>query len=166
MSTGSLPSSHPLRILCLHDNNSSAEELYDNLQNLDHRLYRNHQVELVYVNSPLRTNDTGSDVWWEGGACDDEKGYLGLDASLLHVRQVLGTMPFSGVLAVGHGAGLASLLQLMGTIDLEFGIFVHGHALLEEDEQRLVDVDDYYWPVLHVCGKYGKAGGFASRPVA
>jgi hypothetical protein len=130
----------------MHDNNSSAEELYDKLQNLDHRLHRNHQVELVYVSSPLRTNDIGSDVWWEEGA---EKGYLGLDASLLHVRQVLGTMPFSGMLAVGQGAGLASLLQLMG-IELEFGIFVHGHALLEEEE-RLVDD----WPVLHVCGTEG-----------
>jgi hypothetical protein len=144
MSTESLPTS--LRILCLHDNNSSAEERYNKLLNLDHRLYRNHQVELVYVSSPLRTNDIGSDVWWEEGV---EKDYLGLDASLLHIRQVLGTMPFSGMLALGQGAGLASLLQLMG-IELEFGIFVHGHALLEEEE-RLVD----HWPVLHICGTEG-----------
>jgi hypothetical protein len=127
----------------LHENNSSAAELYDKLQKLDRRLYRNHQVELVYVNSPLRTDDKGSNVWWEEG---EEKVYLGLDASLLHIRQVLGTMPFSGILAVGQGAGLASLLPLMG-IELELGIFVNGHALLEEEE-RLVDD----WPVLHICG--------------
>jgi hypothetical protein len=143
MTTESFPA--PLRILCLHDANSSAEQLHEKLKNLDRRLYRNHQVALVYVNSPLRTDDEGSNMWWEKQA-GNEKLYFGLDASLLHVRQVLGTMPFSGILGVGHGAGMMSLLPLMG-IELEFGIFLHGHALLEEEEQL---VDD--WPVLHICG--------------
>lgn len=142
MTTESHPT--PLRILCLHDGNSSAEKLHEKFKNLDHRLYRNHQVELVYVDSPLRTDEEGSSMWWEKQAGNEELCF-GLDASLLHVRQVLGKMPFSGILGVGQGAGMSSLLQLMG-IELEFGIFVHGHALLEEMEGR----DD--WPVLHICG--------------
>jgi Serine hydrolase (FSH1) len=44
-----------LRILCLHDKGSSAPELKDVLKLLGDRLYDNHSIDLVYVNSPFIT---------------------------------------------------------------------------------------------------------------
>lgn len=151
MSNDSSVSPPSLRILCLHDGNSSAEELHAQLQSLDQALHRNHKVELVYINSPLRDakeepnqKDNGGRVWWEKSESEEE--YSGLDATLLHVKQVMSSMPFSGVLAVGHGAALAAFLPFMGN-SLEFGIFVHGASLLEEEERLIED-----WPVLHIIG--------------
>lgn len=130
-----------LRILCLHGENSSAEQLHECLQSLDRRLHRKHRVELVYINSPLHAEE--GHVWWEE---NEEADYSGLDATLLHVKQVLASMPFSGIFAVGQGAALASLLPFL-TNKLEFGIFVLGHSLLEEEERLIED-----WPVLHIVG--------------
>jgi len=136
-----------LRILCLHDGSSSAVELHEALQQLDRRLHRNHQVELVYINSPLRGNNADGHVWWEENQdSNGQKHFVGLDATILHVKQVLASMPFSGVLSVGRGAALASLLPFLVN-DLEFGIFIHGQALLEEEERLIED-----WPVLHLVG--------------
>lgn len=149
MATESMNGTAPsLRILCLHDGNSSAAELHKCLASLDRRLDAKHNVELVYVNSPLQATDNSGLVWWEENHTDteDEKQYVGLDACLLHVKQVLASMPFSGLLAVGQGAALASLLPFVES--LEFSIFVHGQSLLEEKE-RLIEED---WPVLHILG--------------
>jgi hypothetical protein len=130
------------RILCLHNGNSSAKELNGRLQSLDERLHQKHNVELVYVNSPLRDAKEGL-VWWEKADGTDEE-YSGLDATLLYLKQVLSSMPFSGVLAVGQGAALAAFLPFMAN-SLEFGIFVHGSSLLKEEERLIED-----WPVLHI----------------
>lgn len=132
------------RILCLHNGNSSAKELNARLQSLDERLHQKHNVELVYVNSPLRDAKEGL-VWWEKADGTDEE-YSGLDATLLYLKQVLSSMPFSGVLAVGHCAALAAFLPFMAN-SLEFGIFVHGSSLLKEEERLIED-----WPVLHIIG--------------
>lgn len=150
MSTNKAPS---LRILCLHDAHSSAEELYEKMKVMDKRLFEKHNVELVYVNSPLLdTNSINGLVWWQEEENDDkeetnQQRNIGLDATLLHVKQVLASMPFSGLLAVGQGAALGSLLPFL-VDDLEFCIFVNGYSLLQEEE-RLVDED---WPVLHIVG--------------
>ena len=42
-----------LRILCLHDNESNANELSNKLELLGERLYEKHAIDLVYINSPL-----------------------------------------------------------------------------------------------------------------
>jgi hypothetical protein len=46
-----------LRILCLHDTNSNASQLSDQLEELGERLYEKHAIDLVYVNSPLLKAD-------------------------------------------------------------------------------------------------------------
>lgn len=136
------------RILCLHDENSSALALSKQLKRLDRQL-RNHAVELCFLNSPLlhSSNDNnGGFVWWENNDDTVEPQYVGLDATLLHVKQVLACTPFvAGILAVGKGA---ALLPFLINDDLEFAILVHGKSILEEQE-RLVDED---WPVLHIVG--------------
>lgn len=138
-----------LRVLCLHDCDSNALELHQSIKLLDERLYEKHSVELVYINSPLIRNSAPKGdgppprIWWE---LVDEK-YIGLDASLLHLRQTWNSMPFSGILAVGQGTTLASLLPLIGVDGLEFGVFLRGKALLEEDCGLLSD-----WNCLHVMG--------------
>ncbi|GKY98435.1 hypothetical protein MPSEU_000801000 [Mayamaea pseudoterrestris] len=47
-----------LRILCLHDARSNATELKESLKLLGERLYLNHGIDLVFVNSPLVVVDT------------------------------------------------------------------------------------------------------------
>lgn len=136
-----------LQILCLHDEKSSGTELYERLQQLDRRLHRNHHVQLVYINSPLLGNEDCGHVWWNSSENDNDQQFVGLDATMLYVKQVIASMPFSGVLAVGQGAALASLLPFVGGRDLEFAIFVHGQSLLEEDECLVED-----WPVVHIVG--------------
>eukprot|EP00586_Coscinodiscus_wailesii_P021916 CAMPEP_0172496900 /NCGR_PEP_ID=MMETSP1066-20121228/94676_1 /TAXON_ID=671091 /ORGANISM="Coscinodiscus wailesii, Strain CCMP2513" /LENGTH=390 /DNA_ID=CAMNT_0013269443 /DNA_START=24 /DNA_END=1196 /DNA_ORIENTATION=+ len=42
-----------MRILCLHGGHSSAAFLRADLFQLEQRLYQNHNIELVYVNSPI-----------------------------------------------------------------------------------------------------------------
>jgi len=78
----------------------------------------------------------------------NEKNLLGLDASLLLLKQVWNSMPFWGVLAIGKGAAVGSFLSLMGlSPEPSFCCFVHGESLLEEEEQ-LVDI-----PCLHIVGE-------------
>ena len=85
----------------------------------------------------------------EADASPPKTQFLGLDASLLLLRQVWSSMPFWGVLAVGDGAAVASFLPLLPDVHPmpAFGIFIHSHCLLEEEE-RLLD----HWPCLHVVG--------------
>ena len=69
-----------LRVLCLHDARSNALELSRKLDALGERLYRNHAIDLVFVDGPLvvekiETVTTATDeksfrnqplrVWWE-----------------------------------------------------------------------------------------------------
>jgi hypothetical protein len=140
-----------LRVLCLHDANSNATKLSNQLEELGERLYEKHAIDLVYINSPLTNGATNSEteepdrIWWED--TDDGK-FVGLDASLLLLRQVWNSMPFWGVLAVGQGAAAASFLPLLPVDPMPaFGIFVHGESILEEEE-RLIE----QFPCLHVVG--------------
>jgi len=145
-----------LRILCLHDANSNAVELQDRIKHLDERLWEKHGIELVYVNSPLVVvRDTQEDannsrdkqpirVWWQRSG---DQEYLGLDASLLHLRQIYKSTPFVGFIGFGQGATIGSILPPLLHPALEFGVFVHGESILEDDEAMMEG-----WPCLHVTG--------------
>jgi hypothetical protein len=125
-----------LRILCLHDSGSNATELSDRLEALGERLYENHAIDLVYVNSPLLVRQAGhvskdqQRIWWDER---QEGKYDGLDATLLLLRQVWTSMPFWGILAVGQGAAVGSFLPLLpGLQPPAFCIFVNGETIFEE----------------------------------
>ena len=246
----------PFRVLCLHDELSNAGELSGRFSMLGQRLYDNHAIELVFINSPLlaRTSDkskksgksstsesstTGDQndddendvdentiqsknarIWWEevsatsaarwstntslgtrigeGNKNDDDsdkndsdtkenqtpsssssspihgdhrgngddneasttnasdnKHYLGLDASLLLLRQIWSSQPFWGILAVGQGASVAMFLALLPDISHRpsFSIFVEGTTVLDDDEELLLDDDgNNAMPCLHILG--------------
>ncbi|GAX10117.1 hypothetical protein FisN_3Lh308 [Fistulifera solaris] len=56
----------PLRILCLHDSHSNAEQLKTELDTLGKRLFEKHGgIDLVYVNSPIALQLETERVWWE-----------------------------------------------------------------------------------------------------
>lgn len=147
-----------LRILCLHDEGSHANKLSDQLESLGERLYENHAIDLVYVNSPLlmressssptRSGDEAPDrVWWEER---DENKFVDLDASLLLLRQVWSSMPFWGILGVGRGAAVGSFLPLMPVSPMPaFCIFVNGETLLPDEQERLIED----LSCLHIMGK-------------
>lgn len=79
--------------------------------------------------------------------------YVGLDASLLHLKQIWSSSPFWGILAVGQAAGVASLLPLLPSTDgrtpqpPSFMIFVHAKSLLEQDEPLTEHLN---LPCLHI----------------
>jgi Serine hydrolase (FSH1) len=146
-----------LRILCLHDGDSNADELSDSLLLLSQKLAQLHAIDLVHVQSPIvclpETLDPDRKamprVWWEEtlpttttpfsvviaadttavqSEIDPDSTvaqpsaetelfppqYRGLDASLLLLQQIWislsGGAPFWGILGVGQGAAVASLL--------------------------------------------------------
>mmetsp|Transcript_8943 Transcript_8943/g.13759 ORF Transcript_8943/g.13759 Transcript_8943/m.13759 type:complete len:330 (+) Transcript_8943:73-1062(+) len=141
-----------LRILCLHGDKSNAKKTHRTLQSLDRRLFENHGVELVYINSPLKIEEESPDdserrIWWEES---EKHPFGGLDASLLQIQQIWKSSNFSGILAFGQGAAIASLLPLLQPI-VEFGIFLHGEALLEDDEMLMEN-----WPSLHMVQESAK----------
>lgn len=125
-----------MRVLCLHDAGSSATELKNQLERLGQRLYQNHQIDLLYINSPL------PGTWWQG------LDYRGLDASLLLARQVMASVPIQGVIGVGQGAAIASILCLLPNIQNppQFAIFVDGQAILPET----CPLADASFPCLHI----------------
>ena len=134
----------PLPILCLHDAHSDAHYLQAKLQKLGDRLWQNHGCELVFVQAPLVVAGKDRRAWWQS-TDDDQQPYLGLDASLLLVKQMWMSSSFWGILGVGQGAALASLLTLWlmeetTTGDLagvrappQCAIFVDGYTVLPED---------------------------------
>ncbi|CAB9515303.1 expressed unknown protein [Seminavis robusta] len=139
-----------LRILCLHDEHSSASELKTHLTLLGDRLYQKHGIDLVYINSPLCTSQLGGEtdrIWYDTTV---KQELLGLDASLCLLQQIWTSMPFWGILAVGQGAAVGSLLSLLPDVKprAKFGIFIQGEALIQEAEQ-LVDAGDD-WDCLHI----------------
>ena len=158
-----------LRILCLHDAHSSASSLKNALSKLGDRLYQKHGIDLVYINSPLCAtvaSDTDR-VWYdsdrtrrssqqptapEATADGQQEQLIGLDASLCLLQQIWASMPFWGILGIGQGAAIGSLLSLLPDVKprAKFGIFIQGEALIQEAE-RLVDADD--WSCLHIFGK-------------
>ena len=158
-----------LRILCLHDANSSASSLKTALTKLGDRLYQKHGIDLVYINSPLCANTSRGDtdrLWYEAhkrqGPATSEDGtelndqMVGLDASLCLLQQIWASMPFWGILGIGQGAAIGSLLSLLPDVKprAKFGIFVQGEALIQEAEQL---VDD--WPCLHIVDNDNSASG-------
>jgi hypothetical protein len=101
---------------------------------------------------------------------NDRPQYVGLDASLLLLKQVYTASPFWGILAVGQAAGVAALLPLLpsttttttnedGTTTTKqkhqqqpaFMIFINGCTLMEEDESLTEHLD---LPCLHLFGTY------------
>jgi hypothetical protein len=150
-------------------------ELSNSLEVLGERLFERYGIDLVYVNSPLVSRQTNTNqknelpnrVWWEekeattnaenqdindetGNTPSTNKQLVGLDASLLLLKQVWNSMPFWGILAIGKGAALGSLLPLMAlNPEPSFCCFVHGDSLLEDEEERLID----NLPCLHIVGK-------------
>jgi hypothetical protein len=198
-----------LRVLCLHGANSNASELSHILDAMGERLFLNHRIDLIFLDSPLlaRQQQERHDspeteqpspatidwserhaahprVWWEvsevegrtenyfaGGTDGDgvdaqgvesretiipdrdakeSKQYVGLDATLLLLRQVWTSTPFWGILAFGQGASVASFLPLMAVSPMPgFCIFVEGTTILDEEELLVVD----HIPCLHIVGE-------------
>ena len=88
-------------------------------------LHQKHNIELAFVNSPhivANTPPTGDNIQ-DGIGRDDERVWyhgekkLGLDATILHLRQIwsqsLYSNPFSGILGIGQGAAVAALLPFL-----------------------------------------------------
>lgn len=79
--------------------------------------------------------------------------YVGLDASLLLLRQVWTSSTFWGIMAFGQAAGVAALLPLLPTeganeaMQPSFLIFVNGQSLLDEEELL---TEHLRLPCLHV----------------
>jgi Serine hydrolase (FSH1) len=71
-----------------------------------------------------------------------QRTYVGLDASLLLLRQVWNSMPFWGVIGVGTGAAAAAILALLPleSPPPHFMIFIRGETILEEKELLVDDV--------------------------
>jgi hypothetical protein len=136
-------SSHTLRILCLHDSESNASELKNEFHELGNQLFKNHSIDLVYVNGPLNVSAYESSsshnlcynkekfVWWEAGTeCiaadamsnepiqDENQKCRGLDASLMLLRQIWTSSPFWGIIGVGQGASIASLFIMLLESDM------------------------------------------------
>lgn len=192
MSGNTSPPASLLRVLCLHDAKSNSIELSIKLNSLGEKLYRNHGIDLVFVDAPLIVNKKISEeedagriqqdpprAWWEEErkahgelssegeenknpndpqSMDSHDGpppnYVGLDASLLLLKQVWKSSPFWGILAFGQAASVASLLPLLPSDGTEgqppppsFVVFVNGETLLGEEEPL---TEHLRLPCLHV----------------
>ena len=114
--------------------------------------------------------EVGNDDDDDNANKNDKPQYVGLDASLLLLKQVYTASPFWGILAVGQAAGVAALLPLLpsttttttnddGTTTTKqkhqqqptFMIFINGSTLMEEDESLTEHLD---LPCLHLFGTY------------
>ena len=128
-----------MRILCLHDSNSSGPLLLDQLNTFAKKLYYNHGIELAFVNAPLiltnsntSSNDNNNEptrTWFHDDTNENQShprqrsnhaSLVGLDASVLSLHQIwkqtlhsasLG--PFCGIIGFGQGAALGALLPLL-----------------------------------------------------
>jgi len=149
-----------IKILCLHDKASSAEAMLDSFKQLEERLYSRHGVEFCFVDSPLifRSDDSveapvRNKLWFYDG--ENGSDVVGLDASILHLKQIwnrsMYSDPYSGIMGIGQGAIVAALLPLLTqerslkcdealedqcSINhpmfegLKFCIFIHGQDIL------------------------------------
>jgi|UPI0005819CC9 hypothetical protein len=167
--TESPQSGASMRILCLHDAGSTATKLKDQLAKLGQRLYERHGIDLVYVNSPLTVESDAEDkatrrVWWEEieeirthnqnepldsfPTASRKREFRGLDASLLLLRQVWTSCPMQGVLGIGQGAAMASILALLPNLPTppRFCVFVDGAPLLPGEER----LSESRFPCLHL----------------
>ena len=135
-----------MRILCLHDINSSAPLLLNQLYSFAKKLYDSHGIELAFVDSPLiiistsnnneGSNDNENDIrrtWYYANNNNANNNNAnnnnannnkinGLDASILNLHQIwkqsyYTNNPFCGLLGIGQGASLAALLPLLQTVN-------------------------------------------------
>ncbi|GFH51401.1 hypothetical protein CTEN210_07877 [Chaetoceros tenuissimus] len=174
-----------IRVLCLHDESSSAVRLINELKQLGERLHHKNKIELSFVNSPHilpqtsdldEANEIDKDdldrVWYYSGK-DDAMKKIGLDASILHLRQIwshsLYSNPFHGVLGIGQGATVAALLPLLRYEDLlsnddneqnntklmfeglRFGIFINGKDILSEGQNTTKETDEAEREFVDAC---------------
>ena len=118
--------------------------------------HQDHQQQQQQINND---KELPNRVWWEeedydkqeeeGGGGEEEeqqssssssKKFVGLDASLLLLKQVWSSMPFWGILAIGKGAAVGSFLPLLAiTPQPSFCIFVNGQSLLGDEQDKLID---------------------------
>lgn len=183
--TGIPVAAHTLRILCVHDSQSNASELKKEFHKLGNLLYKNHSIDLVYVNSPLIVPECESSlpqsinhheqirVWWDGTKepnnsalsrdrvdfddsqsksqyCvtvvetsthpkqDENQSFLGLDASLMLLRQIWASCPFYGIIGVGQGAAIVSLFVTI----LESDLVCHAQMMKDPVCQAHEGTDD------------------------
>jgi hypothetical protein len=170
-----------LRVLCLHDKDSCAPELILRLRELGARLYHKHGIELAFANSPLVSNRTtpvtttssnDSNASSSGDSSNNEakdhdsigrvwyyENKSGLDASILHLRQLwqqsFYSAPFHIVLGIGQGAAMASMLPFLTWEEgpneerklmfegLSGCIFINGWDLLSSNGDNDQDIQKY-----------------------
>jgi hypothetical protein len=135
----------------------------DDNKGSDHpsRIYRKDPD--VFASDSDQENDLISEA--ESNTTDDhhhlsarggrQSRYIGLDASLLLLQQVWASTPFTGILAIGQGVAVASILSLLPTTmpPPRFCIFINGFSLLPEQE-RLQDAIH----CLHIFGDESNNG--------
>lgn len=144
----------PMRILCLHDQSSSSIDFHHSLRELTSKLLHRHYIKLLFIDSPLMTKEQcpSARMWFlENEPNGDQSQMLGLDASLLHIRQLWTHMMPNGVLGFGQGAAMASVMCRMSASSsstifpgLQFGIFLHGYNSLYrnlKEDSRIYDTN-------------------------
>lgn len=156
-----------MRVLCLHDECSSADDISRKLQVLATKLDQRHGIEIVYANGPLldrkqdgreeeirnsalssqqrrlwfhpertSTEETADDILPTRTTSDECSSYIGLDASILHLRQMWNqslTNPYSGVIGFGQGATLAAAMPLISEHSLYSDMQTDGIRVRQED---------------------------------
>jgi hypothetical protein len=164
-----------LRVLCLHDKNSCAPELIFRLKELGARLYQKHGIELAFANSPLIstvvTPSSSNDSKQPNETSDETKDHdsigrvwyyenkSGLDASILHLRQLwqqsLYSAPFHIVMGIGQGAAMAAMLPFLTYEEgpneesklmfegMKGCIFINGWDLLSSNNNDEEDIQKY-----------------------
>jgi len=129
-----------IRILCLHGKNQNATTMHTDLSELDDRLWKNHQIELVYVtglitpSSYSSTSNVNTTNHCEGDESNKsllqeeqsslhsshrqwfhEPSHVGIDASIFHIEQIwnreLYNRPFHGIIAHHQSAALVSYMM-------------------------------------------------------
>lgn len=143
-----------LRILCLHDSNSSASCLKDDMSKLGDRLYEKHGIDLVYINSPLCASVSGESdrLWWEarafparqspnGGSHEDsqQEQLIGLDASLLLLQQIWSSMPFWGILVCWSSIDTRRLITIHLLFVFRVGLIITSFVTFSLSKQRELD---------------------------
>ena len=140
-----------MRILCLHDNDSSGSLLLHQLNSFAKKLHDCHGIELAFVDSPL-VSSTSTSIHGNPQKTWFHENSIGLDASILSLSQIwkqsLHSNPFCGVIGIGQGASIAALLPLLQTENhleedqgggfmfegIEFCIFFNGYDILNVDK--------------------------------
>jgi len=144
-----------MRVICLHDKDSSSKDFQKSLRELCNKLLSRHSIELIFIDSPIVVSGNRLTRLWfreeniklrsikTNQIGDYDVSIVGINASLLHISQLWTHIMPEGILGVGQGAVMASIMcqQCSGneSIDainsfkkfpgLRFGIFLHGYPL-------------------------------------